>query len=255
MTLPEHLIAENEHGRYCVPMSSKARPAAAFTLEGRVWEPRTIALMAANCASGDIVHAGTYFGDFLPALSRALAPGARLWAFEPSYENHACAEETIALNGLANVSLFRAALGARAGSATLRTASPRGKALGGSSMIVAEGEDLPGAESVPVVALDDVAGHDRHVSVLQLDVEGYEQKALRGARRILKRCQPLLILESLPQSERWYERNILALGYRALGTVHGNTVLCASADDLAGFGHHRDTSPRVARRVNRDDGR
>lgn len=240
MTLPEHCIASNQYGRYCVPVSSQARPAAAAILAGKVWEPRTIAFMARNCGSGDLVHAGTYFGDFIPALSQALAPGARLWAFEPSRENHACAAHTIELNGLQNVSLFHAGLGSGPGSAALHTASPRGVAFGGSSSIAAKKRPRGSYEDVEIVALDDAVRHDRAVSILQLDVEGYEQKALKGARGLLERCRPLLVLETLPDNPRWYERNVLSLGYRALGTIHGNTVLTASAGDPADFEHIRD---------------
>ncbi len=75
------------------PARRRPRPAAAAVLAGNVWEAGVIAFMARNCGTGDIVHAGTYFGDFLPGLSHALTPGARLWAFEPSSENYALRTE------------------------------------------------------------------------------------------------------------------------------------------------------------------
>jgi FkbM family methyltransferase len=234
MSLPPHDIASNLHGSYCVPTASRNRPAAKTVLAGKVWEPRTLQFMAANCGDGDVVHAGTYFGDFLPALSHALAPDARLWAFEPSTENHACAAHTVALNGLKNVSLFHAGLGADTGRASLHIVSPRG-ALGGSSTIVREKRPRRSYEEIGIVALDDVVV-DRAVTVLQLDVEGYEQKALRGARGLLERCKPLLILESLPANQR----HILRIGYRLLGTVHGNSVLTASTNEPTAWEACRD---------------
>jgi FkbM family methyltransferase len=252
VSLPDHLIGENVHGRYCVPRASMSRPAAAAAIKGRVWEERTIALIAHACGGGDIVHAGAYFGDFLPALSKALAPGARLWTFEPSRENHACAEETVRLNGLDNVSLFHAALGQKEGSAVLRTVGFLGEALGGSSEIVDREDVAPGCESVPVVALDDVIDRKRNVTVIHLDVEGYEQKALRGARKTIKSWWPLLVLESLPRSAEWHERNIAGLGYRAVGEVHGNTVLTTAEDAPAGFAELRDDERVVARRERRE---
>ena len=91
--------------------------------------------MAANCGAGDIIHAGTYFGDFLPALSRALDPDAHLWAFEPSAENFECAQKTVALNGLGNITLMNAGLGARAETLPLRIGEPERPARGGSSCI------------------------------------------------------------------------------------------------------------------------
>jgi len=233
----DHIVGDNEFGRYCVPASSRHRPAARAILEGRVWEPDTIAFMVANCGASDIVHAGTYFGDFLPALSRALAPGARLWAFEPSSENFACATETIALNGLTNVALTHAGLGARAGSLPLRIGDPGRPARGGSSRV--DVSRTPGStyEDVPIVTLDESVPADRTVSIVQLDVEYFEQQALAGGLGLIRRCLPIIILENLPADETWFAENILALGYRASDKVHRNTVF-RSEPALGGIPAH-----------------
>ena len=66
-------ISYNKYGGYCVPLSSHYRPAAKTVLSKKVYEPDTIEYMLKNCKSGDVVHAGTYFGDFLPALSKRLS--------------------------------------------------------------------------------------------------------------------------------------------------------------------------------------
>ncbi len=248
MTLPDHLIAANEYGRYCIPRSSHTRPAAATVLAGNVWEPGVIAFMARNCGAGDIVHAGAYFGDFLPGLSHALAPGARLWAFEPSSENHACAQKTVEMNGLANVSLFPAGLGARAETKPLYIASEAEGVRGGGSRIATKRRPGRTYEDVPVAALDDVVPQDRDVSILQLDVEGFEQKALKGALGTLRRCRPLLILEHLPLKPEWHERHILSLGYREVGTIHANRILTAAPGDPADFDTYRDRPRRRNRR-------
>jgi FkbM family methyltransferase len=227
MTVPDHIIASNKFGRYCVPKSSSTRPAAKTILAGEVWEKDTIRFIARNCGDGDIVHAGTFFGDFLPGLSRALHPAARLWAFEPSRENFFCAQRTMALNDLADVILTNAGLGARQGTGTL-CISGDGQATGGSSRFVAQ--ETPGEvyETAAIIALDDVIPPTRNVAVLQLDVEEYEQEALEGALGLLKRCRPLLILETLPRNLGWHEHNILSLGYRERGEVHHNRVLAVS---------------------------
>jgi hypothetical protein len=80
-------IAYNKYGGYCVPLASRYRVAARKILAGEVWEPTTIEFLMSYGSHGDIVHAGAYFGDFLPALSRSCAPGAKVWAFEPNPEN------------------------------------------------------------------------------------------------------------------------------------------------------------------------
>lgn len=219
-------IAYNELGAYCVPLASSERPSAQRVLRGGVWEPETLALVAAECGTGDIVHAGTYFGDFLPAYSRALAGEARAWAFEPNPENHRCAEITILLNRLENVALTNAGLGETSSVGRLKVLDSEGVALGGGSRLVADGADVSTTRDVTIVRIDDVVPGDRDVAVVQLDVEGFEDEALLGARETLTRCKPLLILERAPRQEHLVEF-LSSLGYHEVQRVHVNTVLRA----------------------------
>lgn len=218
-------ISYNAFGGYCVPLSSRHRPATRKIVSGEVWEPQTIAFMAKHCGSGDIVHAGTYFGDFLPALSRACDANAKVWAFEPNPENYRCACITIMINGLHNVELINAGLGSQKGHLAMMVADARGRALGGGSRLI-EGESVNGNgqfAKVEIVKIDDVVPPDRNVAILQLDVEGFEQFALAGASETIKRCKPILILENLPQAD-WLSENILSLGYKVVGKAHANTI-------------------------------
>jgi FkbM family methyltransferase len=226
---PEALVARNEYGLYCVPRSSVHRPVAAAILEGRVWERATLELMRTVDSAGDIVHAGTYYGDFLPALARSRADGAVVWAFEPGAENHRCTEITIGLNDLANVVLTRAGLTEHSGHARLAIGGRNGVSLGGSSSVIQDPARARwwDSEEVPMVALDDVVPADRRVALIQLDVEGHEKEALLGGLRTIERCRPLIILESLPRAA-WLEEHLTPLGYGVRESIEHNTVLsCA----------------------------
>jgi FkbM family methyltransferase len=227
MPIPEHIVASNKFGQYCVPVSSKTRPAAAVVLAGKVWEWRTIAHIAQHCRDGDVVHAGAYFGDFIPPLSKALCAEGHLWAFEPSSDNYACANRTMELNAIDNATLLHAGLGARAGTQTLRIGRPGDPVMGGASRFVTREKEGFTHESVSVVALDDIVPATRKVTVLQLDVEGSEEQALMGALKTIKRCLPQIILESLPKDRDWFSHAILGLGYREVAKVHSNTVFAA----------------------------
>jgi FkbM family methyltransferase len=211
-------LCTNEFGRYAIPLSSAYRPAAQTVLRGDVWERETVDLLRAH-ADREVVHAGTYFGDFLPGLSAALKPGRTIYAFEPNAENYACAEWTIALNGLDNVALRHAALSDAVGTLTMQTAW-NGQALGGASRIVNGGG--AGREEVTAVRLDDVLPPESDIGVLQLDVEGFEEPALRGALGTIARCRPTLILESVPAA--FVDSELVPLGYRRTGMVCDNTV-------------------------------
>jgi len=211
------LIASNEFGAYCVPRSSLHRPAAQSILRGQSWEPETIAFMRANCGSGDIIHAGTYYGDFLPALATSLANGALVWAFEANAENFRCAGITVALNAIGEkVQLTHAALGAASGQVALAVSDSSGRALGGSSHV-----DPGGTQRVAVVALDAVIPAQRRIAILQLDVEGYEEQALRGAEALIKREKPVLILETVPVGA-WFDGLLAECGYVPAGKFNEN---------------------------------
>ena len=126
------LLARNEHGRYAVPRESMHRPAAWRTLDGEVYEQETLRFVAEQSRDGVVVHAGTYFGDFLPLLSRV---AAAVIAFEPNLINYECARATVWLNGLENVQLTRAALGQAASDLPMRVKDSKGRGLGGGSSL------------------------------------------------------------------------------------------------------------------------
>ncbi len=213
--------ARNEYGVYRVPAGLEERPAARAVLAGQAYEPGTLRFMRAHAGTGDIIHAGAFFGDFIPALSTALAPAARLWAFEPNPGNYAAAQDTIALNGLTNVTLTNAALSNSDGSVLFKTRDANGKSLGGLSRFVTE--DGEGVEPVQAVMLDYVVPLSRPISILQLDVEGHEKSALRGAYHILHRWRPILILEHFA-STQWLTRSFRNLPYQQVGKLHENYV-------------------------------
>ncbi len=213
----------NRFGAYCVPDSCRHRPAAQRIMAGQVWEQETLAFIREAYSGGDIVHAGTFFGDFLPALSRTAA-GGKVWAFEPNPESYRCASITALLNGLDNVVLTCAALGEAMAVESFVTRDAEGRALGGASHVAMAGETSD-AET-RTVAIDAVVPADRRVGVIQLDVEGYEQQALAGALRTIARDRPAIILETPPHE--WVSAHLAPLGYRAEGTVNHNTILRAA---------------------------
>jgi FkbM family methyltransferase len=217
-------IAYNEHGGYCVPLASLHRPATQKILAGAVWEPETIDLLVACGKGGDIVHAGTFFGDFLPALSACTS--GTVWAFEPHPENARCAELTKLINGLHNVELVKAGLGDRRATLSMEISDVRGKPLGGASRIIDTSKTNRGRTvDIDIVTIDETVPIDRKVSVIQLDVEGYEQLALTGALATIRRCRPVIVLETVPDRP-WLESNIMSLGYRIDGQVsaQANTI-------------------------------
>lgn len=213
-------IASNRYGDYCVPLSASWRPAARAVLASDVFEAETIEYITSHCGAGDIIHGGTFFGDFLPALSKYCQ--GTIWAFEPVKENFRCAEITKLINELNNVSIHHAALGYSYGTVLMQVIDKKGRTLGGASRISENG-----GESVKLISIDSTVPQDRTISIIHLDVEGYEQNALTGALQTIIRCLPTLILETLPDPE-FIEKNLSPLGYETVGEICNNFILMPS---------------------------
>ena len=210
-------IASNEYGVYCIPRSAAQRPGPRKILRSRVYESDTLGLIGRTDRGADIVHAGTYLGDFLPALARSRTEGALIWAFEPNRESYRCATVTTVLNDLENVVMTNAGLDAGAGPGRLLI-------KGGASSLVEGGERSEGSEEVRLVAVDEVVDDDRRVGVVHLDLEGHEQPALDGAMQTITRCLPLIIVETVPEQD-WFDSNLRPLGYELGASVNGNWII------------------------------
>lgn len=223
--MEKYLVSYNKHGVFCLPPDSDHRKAVWEIKNRKVHEPRTIKKILAYCGDGEVIHAGAYFGDMLPALKKC----KRVWAFEPNFESYQCALKTIELNQLTNVELINAALGAEKGKARFKTEID-GKKWGGGSRIHPEGKC-----EVDVVTIDDIfcdnpsrqCSSDRKVTVIHLDIEGYEKQALMGGMKTLDIWRPVLILEknNCVYSD-WFQREIMdKLQYRRKKlSIHNNSV-------------------------------
>lgn len=220
------IIAYNMYGGYCIPLSSIHRPVCKRILIGDVYEPDTINYITSNYVDGDIVHAGTYFGDFLPAISKCVSDGFNIWAFEPDPVNFRCSLITKIINSLDNVKIFNCGLGSCFSIEKMLNYDSDLNCLGGSSMILDNGNQS-GMIDVNVIPIDEIIPNDRIVSFIHLDVEGYEKNALQGAIKTIKRCRPVLILEDNNNviDGDWFSDNILSLGYKIDCSVHENKVL------------------------------
>ena len=172
---------------------------------------------------GSMVHAGTFFGDMLPSFARKTV--GTVYAFEPVMENYLLARAVVSSNRLENVMLLHAGLAADAGVAQVQT--NRGKRhFGGASRIVSDPTKKTfRPQPVPVMTIDQF--HIDDLSLIQLDVEGFELPVLQGAVDTIRAHEPVIVVED----NRNNCSGLLAdLGYVEVGRVGVDQVyLTASA--------------------------
>lgn len=125
------------------------------------------------------VQAGGHVGTYPIGLAALF--GA-VYTFEPDAENFTALTANIQMFGLAHVFPARGLLGHKRG--------PRGLHLSTKST----GQHrVKGDGLLPVYRIDDLGLTD--CDLIQLDVEGFEINALRGAEETLKACRPLVVAE------------------------------------------------------------
>jgi FkbM family methyltransferase len=154
-----------------------------------VWEPQTTKLLvrlARGCTH--VIVGGAYIGDHVLPIAWA-NPGTTVHAFEPMQQPFERLRRNVELNRIENVRLSQLALWDRSGERLRLEGAP---ALA-STVVSADGE-------VVSLSIDDCAARlgVPGVGLIMLDLEGGEEKALRGARRLLaepKGSAPALVFE------------------------------------------------------------
>ena len=123
------------------------------------------------------------------------AVGARVHAFEPFSVAHGALTQNVSLNALeGRVALHRRAVGAAPGTAFITTMHK------GSNRIAAAGANEP-LEAIDVVTLDDALGADMPAAI-KIDVEGYEEQVLLGARTVLSSpAANVVIIEAINRGD------------------------------------------------------
>lgn len=159
------------------------------------------------------IQAGGNIGLWPLRLSRSFK---RVITFEPEPISRMCL--VINVKGISNIEVHNEALGEVVGTCAMERRS-----LG--SHLVRKGSD------VNIVTIDNFAFAD--VDLIQLDIEGYEFRALNGSIETIKRCWPILHIEMRDLSSEYGSSNseillfLADLGYKKVPMKPGpDWVFC-----------------------------
>jgi FkbM family methyltransferase len=153
---------------------------------GQVWEEAFIKLMAEHIKPGSaVVDAGAYIGTHSMAMARLAGRRGRVYAFEPQKKVFRELVFNLIENDIHNVTPLRFALG------EADRIIEMDKPVNGLEAVVRVGK---GGDQVELRTLDSF--NLRRVSFLKIDVEGYENNVLEGARRTIARnSRPPILIE------------------------------------------------------------
>jgi FkbM family methyltransferase len=141
-----------------------------------------------------VMDAGANVGLFTIPVARAVGPTGSVVAFEPAPETVRRLRRSIAINGLQNVRVVESAVGDVEESVDFVLAADSAY-----SGLQPDPRSPPqGRATVPMVMIDHAWASlgQPSVTLLKLDVEGAELRALRGAEDLLRSCRPVLLVEA-----------------------------------------------------------
>ncbi|MBM6974930.1 FkbM family methyltransferase [Intestinimonas butyriciproducens] len=134
-----------------------------------------------------IVDCGAFDGDTMRSFWKALSPYGfdSYIAVEPDFKNRERLSRSIEVDipqhAQNRVRIIPAAVSNQSGEILFNNTGTASSA---------KASNTEGAISVPVVRLDDVI--DSAVTLIKMDIEGFELLALQGAEQIIKKYQPLM---------------------------------------------------------------
>ncbi len=164
--------------------------------ETGTYEKGTIQLLGKFLKPGStFLDIGANIGLMSSIASKYVGEHGKVLAVEANPKTVELLQHNLALNDCKNVEIFSLALGKEPGKATLYENWNVNR--GGASLLAQE--ESEGIE-VPVETIDDLFKNDR-IDVLKIDVEGFELEVLKGGIDVLKKQQPVLIIEVSEQRE------------------------------------------------------
>ena len=128
-----------------------------------------------------ILELGANIGYYVCIESKILSEQGHIYAVEPSPENVALLERTIALNGIQNIEIFNMAMSDRQGTAKLY----QGQACNLHSLVGQSDRLEQNYVEVQTDSVDRFLEGKRPITFLRMDVEGYETVILQGMQNTL----------------------------------------------------------------------
>jgi len=166
----------------------------------RKWNAGEIDDMVAHLKSGDVaLDIGSHKGGWLYWMQKSVGAAGTVHAFEPQRALHGYLSKMVRSYGWSHVWVHHLGLAREAGRASLFVPGAAGVTSPNATFSkgVLADENLTHTEEVDLVTLDEFGHKERwqRLDFIKIDVEGLELEVLEGAREVLGRLRPRIILE------------------------------------------------------------
>lgn len=184
--------------------------------KGKIWEPNVYEqLKRFAIPKSTVIDVGGHMGTHTLPLSRFVGYEGVVHVFEPQAKLFSELLINMHINDCSNIHFYRKALGNKRQAAEM---SPFNAANEGNAWIDS------GGDKVQMEKLDDL--NVTNVSLIKIDVEGYEDKVIEGAIKTITEQNPVLIVEIWNDAQFQQKiRKILNLGYQAFKLFDANNYL------------------------------
>ena len=172
-----------------------------------VWEPYVKRIFVVK-KDDVIIDVGAHIGTYTIPLALQTGDNGKVIALEPNDKNADILEKNISINKLSNVILVRKAAAKQVGMLNLRLTSDPMLSM------INSGTDID-TTSVKTTDLDSLIDNLSIVKVnwLKIDAEGFELEVLEGAKKILKRFSPNIIIETRLENQERMKKILGEYGY------------------------------------------
>lgn len=164
-----------------------------------VWEPAIGAQIKKHLHKGGVfIDIGANIGYHSLLAAKVLEGKGQVYSFEPQESIYLQFKDSIARNGLTNITVYNTALSDHNGDETLYV---REENSGGSTLLSipeTEGFHIQSKLKVALVTLDSFIEKFKQVDLIKIDVEGYEYEVFKGGRKLLEQFHPTIIMEFSP---------------------------------------------------------
>ena len=162
-------------------------------------EPAVQACIMETLQPGDCFYdVGAHIGYYSMVAARRVGVRGRVIAFEPDPANVETLQGNLSRNGLSQVEVIGAAVWKQSGDVSFQRSARDSPTLSSRrGRVVPSSSSSPASSRIRVesVSLDEFAPRHGFPKLIKIDVEGAEVEVLQGARKLVARSSPILLIE------------------------------------------------------------